>query len=103
MNLDNIYEELENIKDDKEKILYIARILNYIEELSFAIGFKDSNINFIKTINNYLKQEINKILNNLSENFTKEIEFILYYNNIHNKNNNETKLNNRINRSFKFR
>lgn len=104
MILDNIYKEIESIEDDKEKILYLARVINYIEELGCAIGFKESEVNFIKSINIYLKQEIDKVLNHLTENFMKEIEFILYYNNtIKIQKEDEKKLDNRINRTFKFR
>lgn len=104
MILDNIYKEIESIKDDKEKILYLARVINYIEELGCAIGFKESEVNFIKSINIHLKQEIDKVLNHLTENFMKEIEFILYYNNtIKIQKEDEKKLDNRINRTFKFR
>lgn len=81
MDLSKIYEEIESIPNDRDKILFIARIINYIEELSEHIGFQSSDINYINVINTELKLKITKILENVKDNFINEIEFLMYYNN----------------------
>ena len=96
MELDKIYEEFESIKTDKEKVLFCAKIINYVETLYTNIGFNPSEVNYINNINQCLKQEIDKTLNSLIKTFTKEIEFILYYNN-------ETRNNNRNSGNRRFR
>ena len=96
MGLNNIYEELESIKSDKEKLLYCAKIINYIESLYSNIGFNESEVNYINNINSVIKTEIDKTLNTLVHTFMTEIEFILHYNN-------ETRNNNRTSRGSRFR
>lgn len=81
MDLSKIYKEIESIPDDKDKILFIARIINYIEDLSEHIGFQSSDINYINVINTELKLKITKILENIRGNFINEVEFLMYYNN----------------------
>ena len=87
MDLTKIYKEIESIPNDKDKILFIARIITYIEDLSEHIGFQSSDINYINVINTELKLKITKILENIKGNFVNEIEFLMYYNNENRHNN----------------
>ena len=92
MDLSKIYKEIESIPNDRDKILFIAHIINYIEELSEHIGFQSSDINYINVINTELKLKITKILENIRGDFINEVEFLMYYNN-------ENRYNNRYSRN----
>lgn len=96
MDLNNIYKELSSIKNDKDKVIYFAKIISYLENLKQSIAFAPSETNFINIINEELKKEIDNIINKLIEDFSNEITFLLYYNN-------EEKNNNRFSRNSGIR
>ena len=81
MDLDAIYKEYESIKQDDEKILFLAKVINYIEGLYTNIGFNPSECSYIDNINKVLKEEIDKTLTTLIDKFKTEIKFLMYYNN----------------------
>lgn len=96
MDLNDIYKELSSIKNDKDKVIYFAKIISYLENLKQSIAFAPSETNFINILNEELKKEIDNIINKLIEDFSKEITFLLYYNN-------EEKNNNRFSRNSGIR
>ena len=76
MDLNNIYKELSSIKNDKDKVIYFAKIISYLENLKQSIAFAPSETNFLYILNEELKKEIDNTINKLIEDFGNEITFL---------------------------
>ena len=81
MNLDALFEKIEDLKNDVEKCIKYSSVINHLEVLIENIGFRKSDNIMIQYINDRLKETIDDILKNNIKITKNRIKFLLYYNN----------------------
>ena len=81
MNLDALFEKIEDSKNDVEKCIKYSSVINHLEVLIENIGFQKSDNIIIQHINDRLKETIDDILRNNIKITKNRIKFLLYYNN----------------------
>lgn len=81
MNLDALFEKIEDSKNDVEKCIKYSSVINHLEVLIEHIGFQKSDNIITQYINDRLKETIDDILKNNIKITKNRIKFLLYYNN----------------------
>lgn len=81
MNLDALFEKIEDSKNDVEKCIKYSSVINHLEVLIENIEFQKSDNIIIQYINDRLKETIDNILKNNIKITKNRIKFLLYYNN----------------------